>query len=263
MRFAAALLACSLLAGQGTRPAPAAAKAAVKPKPETTAAKPVVEAAKVAEPEAAPKEPKGESLRFNVNWPSGLSLGEGELISTLEGGAWTFSFNVEAAIPGFAVAESGASRASADFCSLELNKKSKRGKRETEEQTIFDMKELKATRTTLTPKGGGKSEMQTPACARDALTFIRYLRRELAAGRLPASQQVYYGAPYQTRVQYKGTQEVRVGSEMVEADILTATIKGPATELSVDLFFARDQARTPLLAQIPVVVGKFTVEFIR
>jgi hypothetical protein len=105
--------------------------------------------------------------------------------------------------------------------------------------------------------------VKTSSCPKDALTFIHFLRHELAAGRLPAAQPVYYGAGYQTRVQYKGTQTVRSGAEMIEADILVAHIKGPATEFDVDLFFARDAARTPLMAQVPVAVGKFTVEFSR
>jgi hypothetical protein len=272
MKIPVILLACSLVAAQATRPVTEPDKKPAKPA-TATAAKTIPKEAPVtgqskpaAEPPPAAESPKKaaktETLRFNVNWPSGLSLGEGQLTSELAGNQRTFSFNVEAAIPGFAVAESGSSKSTVDFCSLELVKKAKRGKRATEEQTVFDSRESTATRTTVVPKGGGKTEIRINPCAKDALTFLNYLRSELAAGRLPSSQPVYYGAGYQTRVQYKGTQQVRSGSESVEADILTATIKGPAAELTVDLFFARDPARTPLLAQIPVAVGKFTVEFV-
>jgi hypothetical protein len=51
--------------------------------------------------------------------------------------------------------------------------------------------------------------------------------------------------------------------EAIEADKLTAFIKGPASEFSVDLLFARDPVRTPVQAVIPVALGKFTVEFTR
>lgn len=215
------------------------------------------------EPEApaAESKTKSETLRFEVNWPSGLSLGEGELVSSATADGWSFSMKLYAAIPAFAVSESARSKATQDLCSLELRKQGVRGKRETDETTTFDSDALTATRKT--GKGGGKSEMRTGGCPRDALTFIQFLRRELASGRLPASQPVYYGGAYQTRIQYVGTQQLTFGGESVEADKLTATIKSSAKEFTVDLFFARDAARTPVVAEIPVAVGKFTVEFLR
>ena len=82
---------------------------------------------------------------------------------------------------------------------------------------------MTATRKT---QGGGKSDLSTSSCAKDALTFVHFLRRELAAGRLPAQQKVYYGSGYSVRVQFIGTQRVTVGNEAVEADKITATIKG-------------------------------------
>lgn len=204
---------------------------------------------------------KSETLRFNVNWPSGLSLGEGEWTSSQTPEGWQFSFHVDAGIPGFVINESAQSKATVDLCSVELTKEGTRGPRKVGEKTTFDSSALMATRTTL--NGGGKTEIRMNACARDALTFIQFVRRELAAGRVPASQPVYYGAAYQSRVQYTGTQMITSGNTQMEADKLTATIKGPATELTVDLFFARDPARTPLLVQIPVAIGKFSVEFVR
>ena len=215
----------------------------------------------LAAPPDQPQKSKSETLHFTVNWPSGLSLGEGQLTSKQTADGWNFSMRVDAAIPAFAVAEAATSQASPDFCSLELEKTGTRGKREITEVTTFDSSNLTATRETK--KGGGKSEMRTTACARDALTFLQFMRRELAAGRLPQAQPVYYGAGYQTRVQYTGTTRVVSGGEAVEADKLTAHVKGPASEFSVDMWFARDETRTPVKVQIPVTVGKFTVEFTR
>jgi hypothetical protein len=34
-------------------------------------------------------------------------------------------------------------------------------------------------------------------------------------------------------------------------------------DLTVEIFFARDAVRTPLLARIPLTLGTFTVELIR
>jgi len=262
-------LAVPLIFGQtaahtGSAPAARSAAPAVTPPgspvrdPAPSAAGAAAEAAKSAAPTN-----KSETLHFSVNWPSGLSLGEGELSSVYSpSGTWSFSMKVDAALPGFPLAESAQSMAGKDLCSVELTKESTRGRRKTTEKTTFDSSKLIATRRTVT-NNGGKTEYRIPGCARDAMTFVQFIRRELAAGRLPQAQQVYYGAPYQTRVQYVGTQSVRSGNELVEADKLTALIKGPASELTVELLFRRDATRTPLSVTIPVTIGKFTVEFDR
>jgi hypothetical protein len=254
MKLSIVFLACITMVSAQPSPAPAA------PPDQTTPAPPMT--AKI-DPNAAAvddKKPKTETLRFTVNWPSGLSLGEGVMTSSFDGTIWNLSFSVEAALPGFGVIESAESKATAEFCSIELKKKLQRGSRKSEEETTFDPSTRIATRQTV---NGGKSEMNIGSCVRDALTFVRFLRRELSAGRLPPAQPVYYGAPYQTQVQYTGTQSIRTADEMVEADKLTATIKGPSAKVTVDLFFARDEARTPVFVQIPLAMGSFTVEFSR
>jgi hypothetical protein len=105
--------------------------------------------------------------------------------------------------------------------------------------------------------------VSVPSCAKDALTFMQFARSELAQGRLAPQQTVIFGAPYDVRVEYTGAQKVKVGEHTVDADRILATIKGPTTDLTVEIFFARDAARTPLLAHIPLTLGSFTVELIR
>lgn len=209
--------------------------------------------------EAAPG-PKGESLRYNINWPSGLSLGEGQLSASFGDGTWSYAFNVEAAVPAFALSESVRSQATAEGCSIELQKTATRGKRKAEETTIFDGAKLKAKRTT---KNGGRSDFSISPCAKDALAFLYALRKELAAGRLPPSQKVYYGAAYQVTLKYIGTENIRIGAEAQEADHLTASIKSTGADTAVDLFFARDATRTPLLIQVPFALAKFSMELVR
>jgi len=256
--------------------------AAAKPKPVPTAKASAVDSVPVgpapkpaALPKPAPQPPpeevakpaatasKSETLRFNVNWPSGLSLGEGELTSTTAPGGWNFALKIDAAIPAFPIAETAKATAGADLCSTELIKEATRGRRKVGEKTTFDATKLIATRKTTNVPDGGKTEIRINACAKDALTFIQFLRRELAAGRLPQAQAVYYGAGYQTRLQYIGTQRVRSGSEVIDADKLTAFIKGPASEFTLEFLFARDPSRSPISVTIPVAIGKFTLEFER
>lgn len=202
-----------------------------------------------------------ENLNYSLNWPSGLSLGEAQMTAARSGpGKWQFSLKVDASVPGFAVLDRYQSSAGDDFCSVELEKETQHGPRKGGEKTTFDRDSSKATRTT---KEGGKSEFTIPACARDAVAFFYYLRRELANGRVPSPQTVYFGAAYQCRFEYGGTQRVRVGEERIEADRMVVTIKGPASNHSVEIFFQRDAARTPVLARIPLMLGTFSLELAR
>jgi len=265
MKYLAVFLGANLLLAQST--AVPEAEPLKKPPLAAPAAAPNVKAptskeAAKSEPAGVPgdKRAKGEALRFTVNWPSGLSLGEAELTSSPGDSSQSFSFHMDVSIPGFAVSESAKSRATLEYCSIELAKDGTRGKRKLAERTEFDSSKMTATRTT---EGGGKSEVSLSACAKDALTFVYFLRRELAAGRLPAQQKIYYGGAYSVRVTFGGTQRIAVGGEQIEADKITATVKGPVTETMADLFFAKDATRTPLLIQVPLAMGKFSMELVR
>ena len=88
--------------------------------------------------------------------------------------------------------------------------------------------------------GGGKSDIAISSCARDALTFLYYARRELGQGRVPPREDVLFGAPYQVRLEYTGEQTVKIGDQKAEADRVVSTLKGPASEISFEMFFARD-----------------------
>jgi len=203
---------------------------------------------------------KAETLHYGINWQSGLSLGEGTITSAPGKEDLTFRMNVQASLPGFALDEKATAKSALGFCSASLEKEWTRGKRKGQETTTFDPTHLVAKRKT---KGGGESDISISQCGRDALTYFFFVRRELAAGRLPATQQVLYGAPYQSSLQYKGAQSIRVGDEMIQTDHLDAKIKGPASEFTLEMYFARDAVRTPLRVLIPTSLGKFSVELLR
>jgi hypothetical protein len=203
---------------------------------------------------------ESESLRYNVNWPSGLSLGEAQLSANKTAAGWSLAFQLDAGIPGFGVLDRFQAATSDDFCGLKFEKDFAHGKRKSKETITFDAARATATRQTA---GGGKSEVATPSCARDALSFLYHVRRELAQGRIPASQPVFYGAPYQIRLEYTGTQRIRLADSAVEADRMVANLKGPASEHTFEIFFARDTVRTPVLVRVPLAVANFTMELIR
>jgi hypothetical protein len=270
MKFYALFVALGVMFAQPTtgkkavasprKPATAASAKPVPAPAEKPSPPAVKEIAKAEVPATPARAPKVETLHYNVNWPSGLSLGEADLTSSLGDSGLSFSFRMDASIPGFAVLESAKSRATPEFCAIELHKQGSRGKRKIDERTEFDSSKMKATRTT---EGGGKSELSTSACAKDALTFLQFIRRELAAGRLPSQQKVYYGSGYSVRVTFAGTQKIAIAGESAEADKLLATIKGPTSETTAELFFAKDAARTPLLFSVPLAMGKFSMELVR
>jgi hypothetical protein len=201
-----------------------------------------------------------ETLRYSVNWASGLSLGEATLRADKGKEGWDFEVTMDASIPGFALRDDYHSNATPDLCSIELDKTFTHGSKKADEKITFDQQNHTATRQTQS--GGGKTDISISACAKDALTFMQFARSELAQGRLAPQQSVIFGAPYNVRVEYTGAQKIKYGDQTADADRILATIKGPTTDLTVEIFFARDATRTPLLARIPLTLGSFTVELI-
>ncbi len=210
-----------------------------------------------------------ETLHYSVNWPSGLSLGEATLRSERTAGStgsapgWEFELNLDAGVPGFAIRDQYSSTASPDFCSWQLDKKTARGARTSEERVIFDRNKNTATRETI--RGGqiaATSQVSVPSCARDALTLLQFVRKELEQGRLPPAQPAILGASYQVRLEYLGTTPIRLGDQQMDADRFRTSIKGPASDLTVEMFFRRDAVRTPVMIKIPLSLATFTVELI-
>jgi len=214
-----------------------------------------------------------ESLRYTVNWPSGLSLGEVTLRSDFTrdpaaekgAGHWAFEMNIDASFPGFPVRDHDQSMATSELCTTQLDRSALHGARNTDERITFDLVNHTAIRESRNAGGrsGGRSEMQVPSCARDPLAFLGFVRKELAQGRLAPQQSVVFGAIYQLRLTFKGAESIRVADAMVDVDHLVAALKGPASYHTFELFFARDAARTPILAKIPSPLGTFSVELIR
>jgi len=204
-----------------------------------------------------------ESLHYNVNWPSGLSLGEATFTAHHQGGAWELAMTLDAGVPGFAVADKIRSSVTDGLCSLELERDISHGARKTREKTAFDQKKGEATRTTVFPAGGGTSTFRTPSCARDAMAFLYFARRELGQGRVPPAQQVFFGSAYSVRMDYTGAQTIAVSDKPSVTDHLVVNVKGPKSDFSFEMFFARDAARTPLLIRVPLSVGTFSLELVR
>lgn len=202
----------------------------------------------------------GESQRYSINWPSGLSLGEAELSGSRSKAdnaseRLNFQFTVDAAIPGFQVSDHFRSESSPEFCSDEFQKTIQQGSKKTDEKTTFSS-DGTAKRET---KGGGHTDLSTPSCAKDALAYLFFVRKELSEGRLPQEQTVYFGAPYKVKLDFSGTQQIQVGDKNVDADELLATVHGEGASIQFEIYFLKDAARTLAMVKVPLSMGTFAM----
>jgi hypothetical protein len=206
---------------------------------------------------------QNETLHYSVNWPSGLSLGEATVTASHSDAGWNFGLALSVGIPGFPIADKYRSSATADLCTTELQRDLSHGNKKVVEKTTFDQTNGTAQRQTLTPAGGGKSDLSFHGCGRDALAFWFFARRELGQGRVPPPETVFFGSGYSARMDYTGALTVPVADKPTVTDHLVTHIKGPASDFSFEIFYARDAARTPLLIKIPVSVGTISLELVR
>jgi hypothetical protein len=214
---------------------------------------------------------QNESLRYHVIWPGGVKLGDASLSAQKgEGGVWNFEMSANVNVPLVPIADRyRSSAAGPDLCSVTLERSISHGSKKTNEKTEFDQKKNIAVRQTLIPAtadkpaGGGKSEISLPVCARDALTFQYFARREMGQGRVPAASRIFLGSGYALKMVYTGAMDIPVAGKPVTTDHVNVSVKGAASDFTLEIYYARDAARTPLLIKIPVSVGTVSLELVR
>src|SRR4051812_41581879 len=210
-------------------------------------------------PDARPQQLTGfpfqdETLRSSVNWPTGVSLGQATMQARrVEEGRWEFSLSLDASVPAITIADRYKSIATADLCSVEFQRESIHGLKKSSEKVTFAQDKGTAHRAT---NGGGSSDFRVPDCARDALAFLYFTRREMGQGRVPPATTTVIGGPYEIRLEYKGEEPVKTAV----SDRLAVSVRGPSSNVSLDLLLARDPARTPLTARMPLPLGTFSLE---
>lgn len=205
-----------------------------------------------------------ETLRYRVVWPGGSSLGDVTMSARQNGDGWDFEMSATVGIPVVPISDRYQSTAAGmDLCSSALTREISHGNRKVIEKTEFDQKKNRAQRKTQIPAGGGKSEFDLPTCGRDALTFEYFARREMGQGRVPAASKVFFGSAYEAKMVYTGAQEIPVAGKATVTDHVDVSVKGPASEFKLEIFYARDAARTPLLIRIPVSIGTVSLELVR
>ena len=200
-----------------------------------------------------------ESLHYSVNWPSGLNLGDANLTAHHSVSGWDFQMNLAAGIPGFRLAGQFHSVTNEALCSSELDRDITQGSKKTSDKTTFDYQAGVAHRVSVS--GGGTSDLPiTPGCAYDALALLYLARRALGQGAIVPQQQVLFGPPYAVTLQYGGAQTITVEGKSSITDRVAVAIKGPSSSTSAEIFFARDAARTPLLARVAAAIGTVSLE---
>lgn len=199
-----------------------------------------------------------ESLKYNIEYTSGLNLGEADFSASHSAAGWAFTASVNASVPGFAIVDRLQASAGEQLCSTEFTRDLNQGSKKTREKTTFDEKTGKGHRVTTLPQDGGETTFTIPSCARDALTYVYYGRRELGQGRVPHAQDVYFGSVYTAKMDYAGAANLTVKGKSTVTDHLVINVKGPKSDFSVEVFYARDAARTPLEIRIPAPAGMLT-----
>ena len=214
---------------------------------------------------AAPAFPN-ETLDYSINWPTGLSLGEAHWkarnLGSAQSPVWDLDLAFDARIPGFALVNAYHAVTTGNYCMDKLTRDIEHGSTHTTESETVNFKNSTVTRKT-TSNSGGESTFTVPECVRDALTFVLFLRQELLSGRLPPNQTVLLGSPYDVRLTYLGLEKMKSGERTVDADRVGCAIKGPASTVNVDIYFAHDAVRTPLSIRVPLSMGTFSMELVR
>jgi Protein of unknown function (DUF3108) len=208
-----------------------------------------------------------ETLHYSVNWPSGLSLGEATLSASSSERAVNgqqvqsmhFQFDLDAGVPGFAVSDRLRSIASGSFCSAEFQKTTSHGSKRVDDKETFDPN----TGTVTRGSGAGQSEISSNSCGKDALAFLYFVREELSQGRIPPRQTVFFGAPYEIRLDSAGTESVKIENTPVETNHVKASVSGPSSTINFDLFFLEDRPRTLALVRVPLSLGTFSMELVK
>jgi hypothetical protein len=205
----------------------------------------------------------GERLRYEVAWPSGLGLGEAEFLAQAGANGWDFELTLGASLPTIEINDSYRSATDLELCSQEFEKNSRHGKKSTKETLVFDQEANTVKRSTITPAGpGGTSAVEVPPCAKDALAFLYFLRQNLAMGRIPPPDDLYFGAGYLVSLTFAETLSLSTARGNQETEKILVDLSGPKSQHSFEIFFAKDAARTPLLVRVPFDVGTFSLKLL-
>lgn len=216
-------------------------------------------ASPLASQEAGLPIPEDERLSYAIAWPSGLAVGSAAFRARYVDPGWRFEMTLIASLPEIEIDDAYVSRTDAATCSLEFEKHVRHGAKRVHESLRFGPDALE--RTNLEgDRLAGPGIVPVSGCARDALAFLYYLRKDLAAGRVPPPADIFFGAGYSLKLEYVQTRRLILEGERRLADEIRTVVRGPASEHAFSVFFGRDEARTPLLFRMEFEGTPFTMQ---
>lgn len=200
---------------------------------------------------------QAESLRYNLKWPSGLSLGEATFTSNLTASGNLSTFDLDASLPAYTLQDRYTSSTSAQSCTIQFTRHTTHGQKKSNEQ-ITVSPEGRITRETA--NGGGKTELPQASCPHDPLALLLALRRDYAQ---PA-QSVLFGQSYPVRFEAAQPETITLNEKSTAADKLICILTLPKSgDYRVELFFLKDSQHTPALIRAPFALGTFSMELVR
>jgi len=200
---------------------------------------------------------EAESLRYTLKWPSGLSLGEATLSTSLTAQGTASSLDLDASLPAYTIQDRYSSSTSAQSCTIQFTREAIHGSKKINERIIVSP-EGKITRETA--NGGGVTEIPTVRCPHDALALLVALRRNYAQ---PA-QSVLFGQGYPVRFEAATTETIALNDVPTAADKLICILTLPKTgDYRLELYFLKDRTHTPALIKAPFALGTFSMELVR
>ncbi len=209
--------------------------------------------------ELSPPIVDGERLNYTIAWPSGLPVGHASLQARTRNPGWHLELTLRATLPSIEVDDVFESSTDQELCSEVFVKRVRHGDKRAHESLRFgpgrvDRFNLEAA----DPEIPGRTAAGD--CARDALAFLYYLRKDLAAGRLPSPGTIFYGAAYHIRVRFVRQRWLMIGGERRSADEFRAVVAGPASQHEFSVYVGQDEARTPLLFRIELGEETFSMQ---
>ena len=200
-----------------------------------------------------------EHLEYTITWPSGLPVGKAEFRARDLDPGWRLEMTLRASLPQIEIDDAFVSWTDAGMCSRAFEKHVRHGAKRIHESLRFADGELERSNMEA-PGRGPPGRTPIGECARDALAHLYFLRRDLAAGRIPPPSDVYFGAGYRVRMEFVRTRWLTIGGARQLADEIRTVVRGPASEHAFTVYFGRDSAHTLLLVRADFEEGPFSMQ---
>lgn len=199
----------------------------------------------------------GETLRFKLSWPSGVSLGEAVLTASVVQGQLHLEMTVEADLPIQNISGKFSSVATADgLCSIQYHRKMTEGSKTSEESIEFDQKAHQAKRTV----NGQTATLPVSECAKDPLAFLYYFRSEISQHRTAQASSIVLAPEKHLDISGGVTETITAGGRQRKAQKFSAAIRYPYTSKSFEVWFSTDGHWEPLLVRLPSPLAVFSAE---